>query len=133
MPQIRALLGGAKTELAGGLTLFWESGVIDVEFPNGRRQKVQYQLREDQYIFSSRVATAGSLFNISWGELAREILMRNRFTSVVAFGLGKRDCVEPWIRQRASTLQAEELKFYVGQFAREADRFEYLLTGKDVY
>ncbi len=133
MPQIKALLGGAKTKLSGGLNLFWEPGVIDVEFPNGRRQRVDYQLREDQYIFSSRVATAGSLYNISWGELAREILMRNRFTSVVAFGLGKRDCVEAWIRQRASTLQAEELKFYVGQLAREADRFEYLLTGKDVY
>ena len=66
-------------------------------------------------------------------ELAREILMRNRFTSVVAFGFGKRDCVEAWIRQRASTLQAEELIFYVGQLAREADRFEYLLTGKDIY
>ena len=63
MPQIRALLGGTETELPGGLNLFWESGVIDVEFPNGRRQKVDYQLREDQYIFSSRVATAGSLYN----------------------------------------------------------------------
>ena len=133
MPQIKALLGGTETELAGGLALFWEPGIISVEFPNGRRQKVDYQLREDQYIFSSRVATAGSLYNISWGELAREILMRNRFTSVVAFGFGKRDCVEAWIRQSASTLQAEELKFYVAQLAREADRFEYLLTGKDVY
>ena len=49
-----------------------------------------------------------------------------------ALGL-KRNSVEAWIRQRASTLQAEELKFYVAQLAREADRFEYLLTGKDVY
>ena len=133
MPQIKALLGGAKNKLPGGLNLFWEPGVIDVEFPNGRRQKVDYQLRDDQYTFSSRVATAGSLYNISWGELAREILMRNRSTSVVAFGFGKRDCVEAWIWQRASTLQAEELRFYVGQLAREADRFEYLLTGKDIY
>ncbi len=39
MPQIRALLGGTKTKLPGGLNLFWEPGVIDVEFLNGRRQE----------------------------------------------------------------------------------------------
>ena len=133
MPQIKSLLGGARTKLSEGLSLHWQPGVIQVEFPNGRKQGIQYQLEGDHYLLTSQVATPGSLRNISWEDLSREILLRNRVTSVVAFGFGKRDTVEAWIRQRASTLQSEELKFYVALLAREADRFEYLLTGKDIY
>ena len=133
MSQIKALLGGAKTERTEGLSLHWHPGVIQVEFPNGRKQGVQYQLKGDHYLLTSRVAAPGALLHISWEDLSKEILLRNRVTSVIAFGFGKRYTVEAWIRQRASTLQAEELRFYVALLAREADRFEYLLTGKDIY
>ncbi len=35
--------------------------------------------------------------------------------------------------RRASTSRTEKLKFYVAHLAREADRFEFLLTGKDIH
>ena len=35
------------------------------------------------------------------------------------------------IEQRAGTLRAEELRFYLGLLAREADRLEYLITERD--
>ena len=41
--------------------------------------------------------------------------------------------VETWVEQRASTLRTEKLKFYVAHLVREADRFEFLLTRKDIH
>ena len=47
------------------------------------------------------------------------------------FGVRNWHAVEAWVEQRASTLRTEKLKFYVAHLAREADRFEFLLTGSD--
>ena len=131
MPQVRALLGEDITTLPGELSVQWEPGRLLVAFPNGRQQAIRYRIKKDQYIFTSRVATASALNHLEWRELAREILLRNRVTGVVAFRLNGRDGVDAWIEQRASTLQAKELKFYISELAREADHFEYVLTGKD--
>ena len=78
-------------------------------------------------------ATEGHLRHLSWKEISREILLRNRLTQVVAFGVRNWYAVEAWVEQRASTLRREKLKFYVAHLAREADRFEFLLTGKDIH
>jgi hypothetical protein len=132
--EIKALLrGGDECDLGGGLRGRWEPGNILVTFPNGRQQTVRYERRGERYLFTSRVATQGQLQHLSWKELSREILRRNRMTKVVAFGIKNWYAVDAWIEQRASTLRAEKLRFYLRLLAREADRFEFLLTGKDVY
>jgi hypothetical protein len=41
--------------------------------------------------------------------------------------------VEAFIEQRAARLQGDELRFYLLQLAREADRLEFLLTGRDYH
>ena len=133
IPEIKALLGGNTCDLGGGLRAEWEPGAIQVTFPNGRGQKVRYRRRGEHYLFTSRVATEGHLQHLSWKEISREILLRNRLTEVVAFGVRNWHAVEAWVEQRASTLRTEKLKFYVAHLAREADRFEFLLTGKDIH
>ena len=133
MSEIKALLGGSVCDLGGGLRAEWEPGAIQVTFPNGRGQKVRYQRRGEHYLFTSRVATEGHLQHLSWKEISREILLRNRLTEVVAFGVRNWHAVEAWVEQRAFTLRTEKLKFYVAHLAREADRFEFLLTGKDIH
>ena len=134
MAEIMALLrGGEVCDLGGGLCGQWEPGIIRVTFPNGRQQTVRYERRGDRYLFTSRVATEGHLRHVSWKDLSREILRRNRMAKVVAFGVRNWHAVDAWVEQRASTLRAEKLKFYLRLLAQEADRFEFLLTGKDVH
>jgi hypothetical protein len=132
VPRIKSLLGAKTTRVAGGLTFRWEPGIVTVEFINGRRQVISYRLEGDSYIFTSRVVRRATAERIGLERIAREILLRNRLSDVVIFRLSDAG-VEGRIEQRASTLQSEEVSFYLGLLAREADRFEYLLTGRDAH
>jgi hypothetical protein len=131
MSKIKVLLGGKPAKDLEGLTYRWEPGSISVEFLNGRRQLIEYRLAGDFYIFTSRVANPSIVERVGRERVAREILLRNRVTDVVAFRFSNAGSVEGRIEQRVTTLQAEELRFYLGLLAREADHFEYLLTGHD--
>lgn len=129
--QIKALLGGKIFRDSDGLTYRWESGVVTVEFLNGRHQMIRYRLEGDSYVFTSKVAGRANVERIGRERVAKEVLLRNRVSDVVIFQLTDAG-VNGRIEQRAATLQSEELRFYLGLLAREADRFEYLLTGRDV-
>ena len=131
MAQIRDLLGGKRTEGSSGLIFRWEPASVTVEFLNGRRQLIEYRLEGENYIFTSKIARRAVVGRIGRERVAREILLRNRVSDVVSFILNDAGAIEGRIYQRASTLQARELVFYLGLLAREADRFEYLLTGSD--
>ena len=133
MPRIRELLGKSEVELPGGLTVQWSPGLLTVIFHNDRHQKVRYKLKGPRYHFISRVAPPRVVKELGLGRVSKELLLRNRVTEVVTFGLGPRQGVDAWIIQRAETMQREELIYYVGLLAREADRLEYLFTGKDHY
>jgi len=106
---------------------------LTVTFENGRSQEIRYRREGDNYLFVSSVARPQAVRKIQLKGLAQRILARNRATEVVTFGLSPRNGIDAWVTHRADTLQPEELKFYLKVLAREADRFEYLLTGKDVY
>ena len=131
MGQIRRLLGGAASRDAAGLVLRWRPGEVAVEFSNGRSQRIRYELVGDLYVFRSEVARPAAVGRVGRERLAREILLRNRAADVVAFRFTKRGGVEGVIEQRASTLQPEELRYYLAQLAREADRFEFALSDAD--
>ncbi len=65
------------------ISTFSRSG-MDGESSDSKRR---YQRRGEHYLFTSRVATEGHLRHLSWNEISREILLRNRLTEVVAFGV----------------------------------------------
>lgn len=133
MPRIRELLGERRVSLPDGLVVHWSPGLITVSFRNDRQQKIRYAERDARYHFTSRVAPPRAVKKLGLGRVSKELLLRNRVTEVVTFGLGAKNGVEAWIIQRAATLQREELLYYVVLLAREADRLEFLLTGRDRY
>ena len=133
MPRIRDLLGKRRVDLPDGLGIQWSPGLITVSFPNERHQEIRYRLDEPRYWFTSRVAPPRVVKQLGLGRVSKELLLRNRVTEVVTFGLDARQGIEAWIAQRAETMQREELLYYVVLLAREADRLEFLLTGRDRY
>lgn len=133
MPHIRSLLGGNHARLDRDLEVEWGPRHLTVSFDSGRTQKIKYRREGDNYVFVSSVARPKAVGDIKLKHLAQRILARNRATEVVTFGLSPRGGIDAWINHRADTLEPEELKFYLKVLAREADRFEFLLTGKDVY
>ena len=133
MPPIRKLLGERSVELPDGLTVQWSPGLLSVVFPNERQQKIRYKLKGLRYHFVSRVAPPRVVKELGLGRVSKELLLRNRVTEVVTFGLGPKQGIDAWIIQRAETMQREELLYYVALLAREADRLEFLFTGRDHY
>ena len=130
MPRIRDLLGGRHLS-HGDLRIDWEPTRVTVTFSNGRAQRIRYREDGDQLVLETTVARPGVVSDAGLGRLAQELLLRNRETEVVTFGLGARDRLEAWVCLHTATLQSEELCHYLAVLAREADRLEYLLTGRD--
>jgi len=133
VPRIRELLGERRVSLPDGVEIQWSPGLITVSFRNDRHQNIRYVLKGVRYHFTSRVAPPRAVKKLGLGRVSKELLLRNRVTEVVTFGLGPRQGVDAWIIQRADTMQREELLYYVVLLAREADRLEFLFTGRDRY
>lgn len=132
MAWIRRLLGGRVVEVEGH-RIEWESGKLRVTFPSGRTQWVRYQERDGTVRLTSNVAYRSELdpLGLDDEQLAHDILRRNRETRVVTFGFGRDRRVEAWVTTPREHLQTKELLFYLVTLAREADRYEYLLTRSD--
>jgi hypothetical protein len=131
MAEIRALLGGVRCTYTGDLGIRWEKGLLTVSFRNSRQQMIRYRLQQGFFTFRSRVARAAVVDKIGRNRLAREILLRNRAVDVVAFRFDERGGIEGVIEQPAASLQRDELLYYIATLARECDRLEYILTGRD--
>ena len=132
MSLVKRLLGKKKSHY-DSLVFHWSPGQVEVQFTNGRHQIVRYEASESTIVFRSTAATAHTVEHIGYETVTRKLLVRNRVTEVVTFGFGKRGRVEATIVQNVGTLQPKELRFYLGLLARETDRLEYVLTGKDRY
>ena len=57
---------------------------------------------------------------------------KNDMKDLVSFAFDDKNNLVGIIKQPALTLDHDELKLYIETFARECDRFEYILTGEDV-
>ena len=100
-------------------------------FPNDRRQAIQYIQQDGDLDFASRIIGPRDVEAYGVESLAQRVLLRNRAIEVVGFRITPKNWLEAWISHRLDTLQREELIFYLSRLAREADRFEYLLVGRD--
>lgn len=104
------------------------SGALVVELGDDRRQVVQVTAGEDCLELSSNVLRPGL---VKAEDVVFRAWRRNRITRLVGFKVDKRG----WLIATAWTpiagLTAAEFVALVRRIAREADLFEYQLTGAD--
>ena len=109
------------------------NGIL-VEFSDqGRRQRVQFFHRGDDYVLASPVVSAAFVNKSAMHrrDLAFRTWRRNALKAVVSLAFDKRGRLMGVIEQPAETLHDKELRFYVETLAQECDRYEYILTGSD--
>ena len=86
--------------------------------------------RDDDYLISAFVVRQAVVSSIM--ELPLQAWIRNRATQLVGFRVDRQGRLraEAWVPKAGLT--AEEFQLYVRRVAAESDRFEYLLTGRDI-
>lgn len=131
MDELHSMVDRLPRQLDWGAHLGFEDGVVTVSFDSGRVQRVHLLTREDHYVFTSRILGARRVEKYSWAELARIVWPRNRRTPLVTFMLDEHERLVGRIEHPAATLDPDELRAVLLHLARECDRLEYLLTGRD--
>jgi len=109
---------------------------IRVPVGDGERyQSITFSRHGDYYVLTSVVLGSARVCSSDayWRELARLAWRRNSENDIVTFAFDGQDRLVGQVRHLAENLDYEELELYVHALARECDRFEYLLTGGDVY
>jgi hypothetical protein len=102
---------------------------VDIKFGDDRRHRVTVQEEPGSYILTAfvvRQAVVSSLPN-----LPLDVWVRNRATTLVGFRIDNRGrlVAEAWVPKAG--IRASEFQHYLRTLAIEADRFEYVLTGRD--
>lgn len=109
---------------------------VDVQLTRGtRHQRVYLSLEEEFYFFVSVVLGSAAVTknNQRWSELALMAWQRNADHELVTFAFDKHNRLVGLIRHPAEHLDAEELELFITTLARECDRFEYLIAGRDKF
>lgn len=105
--------------------------LIEVRFPNGRKQIVRFRHHDGRYTLESTVLSASRVAALGIGETLRLAYTKNRETDVVAFTLDKSERLIGYVQHVRLTLDTEELEFSILRLAEECDGLEYLLSGGD--
>ncbi len=100
-----------------------------------RGQTVQVSTVDEMCVLTSVVlgSRAVTKSNKRWRRLALLAWQRNAEHQLVTFAFDRHDRLVGRIEHPAKYLDPEELELYVNALARECDRFEYLLTGADIF
>ena len=131
MDDLKHMLAALPEELDLGTRLDFDDEVAVMTFPSGRTQKIRMEERDDHHVFTSRVLGQRRVQKYSWTELARLVWTRNRKTPLVTFMLDRSRRLIGRIEHPKATLDPPELRAILLHLARECDRLEYLLTGRD--
>ena len=117
----------------------WEFDGKRLEMPvgaGGRRHRINLaRKRNGDYVLTCVVLGSATVTDskAKWRELARLAWRRNAEQELVTFAFDDSHRLVGQVRHPADHLDFEEFELYVRTLARECDRFEYLLTGQDVY
>lgn len=103
---------------------------VIVRFENGRIHKVRVQETENVIEVHALVARAAAVADVA--DLPLRLWRRNRSAQLVSFRIDTRGrvCAQGWVPKAGLT--AEEFQHVLHHVAAESDRFEFILTGKDV-
>lgn len=107
-----------------------EGAVVEVTFADKRKHKITVSESDEAFELHGFVARQKLVAGLA--DVAGSVWLRNRATDLVGFRIDRKGRLigEAWIPKVGLT--AEEFQFYVRRLAVECDRFEYLLTGKDM-
>ena len=109
---------------------------VDVQLMRGtHHQRVYLSLEEEFYYFISVVlgSVAVTKSDRRWNEFALMAWQRNADHELVTFAFDKKNRLVGLIRHPSEHLDPEEFELYITTLARECDRFEYLIAGRDKF
>lgn len=131
MDDIRRHLEGLSRELDPGVTTSLSGTTITVQLPGRRFQRVNTSISTASYIFTSTVLGTIRANRYTALELAHLVFNANEHTDLVAFHIDQQGRFVGRVEQPKASLDREELRAYLLLLARECDRLEFLLTGRD--
>ncbi len=113
---------------SAGLTV--DGNQVAVALDDGRRHSVAVSEDSDGYRLVAIVARPAVLSRMVDAPI--RIWRRNREAQLVGFRFDRRGrlAAEAWVPKPG--LSSEEFQLYLRSVAAEADRFEFVLTGRDV-
>ncbi|TWT66708.1 YbjN domain-containing protein [Allorhodopirellula solitaria] len=106
-----------------------EGSQVEVSLRDGRKHRVEVIDRDGELVLRAFVVKQQVVK--SSPTLPLTIWKRNRSVSLVAFRIDRKNRLIAECRAPASGLTPEEFQFYLRTIAVEADRLEFLLTGRD--
>ena len=133
MDKVRRLMANRDTLPDSRLRVHYDADSVTVRLGGNRSQTVSIERDGDGYVLTSLVlgATRVADQRRDLATFVDRLWRRNRQTDVVNFTLDRQHRLVGRIEHPASTLDAEELFFYLSRLAIECDRMEYLLTGEN--
>ncbi len=106
-----------------------EDGIV-VHFETGRTHRVRIAETETSFEMIAMVARAARVLDPD--RLPEAIWRRNRASQLVSFKMDRRGRVVATAWCPRAGLTADEFQLVLRKLASESDRFEYLLTGRDL-
>jgi hypothetical protein len=107
-----------------------DSDIVTVTLHDGRMHKVRVVDEGDDWRFEARVGHRGVTLELA--ELRLITWRRNRTTDLVGFRLDARERVFGEARLARVGSDVDEFRLILDTVALESDRFEMMLTGKDL-
>ncbi|WP_417746704.1 hypothetical protein [Rosistilla oblonga] len=106
-----------------------EASCVDVSLRDGRKHRVEIIEQEREIVLHAFVVKKAVVKSLP--DLPIEIWKRNRSVSLVTFRIDRKSRLIAECRVPTPGLTSEEFQFYLRTIAIEADRLEFLLTGRD--
>jgi hypothetical protein len=103
---------------------------IEVKLGNQRAHKISVEDDGDALLLVARVAKSSIIKHVP--EIRQSILKRNRLMQLMGFRINKLGHLIGYCWLPKEGLSNVEFQFYVRKLAFESDRYEYMLTGKDI-
>ena len=108
-----------------------DSPFVDVLLSDGRKHRVEAVVTDDGVLLQAFAAKQSTVRSLP--DLPLDLWMRNRTTALVSFRIDHRSRLVAECQVPVHGLTTEELAFCLRQVSIEADRLEFLLTGRDVH
>lgn len=131
MTMIEKLVSEVIREKFDHLEIRKINGQLWVIFPSNRKQRINIIQQGKYYSFRSVVLGKAKVNQYYEDWILPYIWQQNKETPLVSFQIDKKGRLTGRITQLIETLDKEEFLFYIEVLAKECDRMEYVLSGKD--